>query len=64
MAVRRTVKKLFEDKPEGEKRKGRSGIKWRDEVELKLSNIGVKKRRTGKAQTSVVRGDKARRKVL
>ena len=49
MAVTRTVKKLLEEKPEGEKRKGRSGLKWRDEVELKLSNIGVKKKANRKS---------------
>jgi hypothetical protein len=38
----RTVKKLLEGKRGGDRKKGRSRLRWMDDVELDLSNMGVK----------------------
>jgi hypothetical protein len=41
----RTVKKLIKGKPGEERKKGRSKLRWMDDVELDLRNMGVKRRR-------------------
>ena len=38
----RTVKKLLEGKPEGERGKGRRRLRWMDDVKLDLRNMAVK----------------------
>jgi len=37
-----TVRKLVEGKPRGRRKKGRSRLRWMDDVKLDLKNMGVK----------------------
>ena len=43
----RSVKNQLEGKPGGRRNKGRTRLRWMDDVELDLRNMGVTKRRTG-----------------
>jgi hypothetical protein len=47
MESERTVKKLQESKPRGRRKTGRPGLRWMDDVELDLKNMGMKRQRTG-----------------
>jgi hypothetical protein len=38
---RRTIKKIFENKPEGSRRMGRPRLKWMEGVEENLREMGV-----------------------
>ena len=42
----RTIKKLLEGKP-GWRKKGRPRLRWMDDIELDLRNMGAKRCRTG-----------------
>ena len=39
----RTVKKIFESKPEGSKRRGRPSLRWLEDVEKDLRETKVKR---------------------
>jgi hypothetical protein len=60
----RAVKKFLEGKQGGGRKKIRSGLRWMDDVELNLRNIGVKLVRTSVLdrieRASVVRETKAK----
>jgi hypothetical protein len=47
MDVERRVKKLMEGKQGGGRKKVRSRLRWKDDVELNFRNFGVKLVRTG-----------------
>jgi hypothetical protein len=38
----RTVKKIFEEKLEGRRGRGRPRLRWTDDVEEDLRNVGIK----------------------
>ena len=51
----RTVKKIFESKPEGSRRRGRPGLRWLEDAEKVLREMKDKRRR----QKAVDRGERA-----
>jgi len=62
----RSVKKTFEGKLEGRKRRGRPRLKWINDVEDDLRKLGVKRWRTKALDreewASIIREDKAKLK--
>jgi hypothetical protein len=64
----RVVKKSLEGKPGGGRKKGRPRLRWIDDVESDLRNMGVKRWRSRALDrtewTSIVREAKARLKGL
>jgi hypothetical protein len=46
MDGKKTVRKILEGKPRGERTKGRPRIRWMDDVEQDVMNMGVKKCKT------------------
>jgi hypothetical protein len=42
MDIERVVKKVFESKPEGRRRKGRPGLRWVEDVEKDLLKMKFK----------------------